>query len=456
MIQSVYNDIQKAPFFNILLLLTVFSLQVGRGFFYFFLSLILLYFLIDLSRTWKVGLENIKNIIIDLKHISIAFSLIFITMTLANLSNDYSNLIAWSYEVKFFLKVPIFLLILLYFYNKRFFTPQTLYFFIACSIFIHALDGLYQALYGYDFFRGMESTLCEGLTGATKNRNDFGFLIGFGIFFILGLIFNTNKYTEKWLYALCGMLIMFCLLYSLSRAAWLAILISLSFLLVYHLSKTNYKNSLFIIFYAVILVGSSFSIDCLSTRTTNLIESTSLVGTTSLAESTHIAETSSLSLAEPNILVEATSHAEPTSLVEPTRLTSTTSLLTEDASTYERVQIWGAAIEMIAQKPTFGWGMEKMYQFGSFSNHTHNIAIEIALHTGLIGLIAFLYCLYQIFRSIIINKQITLLSVLMYVVIKCSLDHTLFSGNFVPASLVAILFYTFSESLRIKQTAKLV
>lgn len=366
------------------------SIHLGRALFYSFASLILIYFIIYFLNNVKNEWMAIRKIAFNLRHITFSFFMIFIVMTMSNIVNDISNIHAWNYELKFLLKIPFFLLILLFFYEKKFFSTQLIYLFLVFGIVFQGLDGLYQSLNGYDFYRGTQRTLCQGLTGTTTNRNYFGFLVGFGLFAFMQLFSIHKGLIGKTLYFLIGSIFFFCVLYSLSRGVWVAVLISLSFLFLYSIFTCKYRNSFFVLAVLLILLGSIFTLDCLASRSVAVLE----------------------------------------------------------GSSSSRYPIWKDVTDLILQKPVLGWGMEKMNTYANYNTHAHNVLIEITLHTGFLGLSTFIFCLYLLIKDMLLNKQIFLFSILLYVIVRCFFDHTFFSGHLIPITMVVILFLTCSKTLK--------
>lgn len=386
----------KAPFFNALLFFTMLGINLGRAYFYFFAASLVVYFTVYLLKNFAEEWSLLKETILNLKHVAISFLLILMAMTISNIANDFSNLNAWHTQFKFFLKIPILLLTLLFFYRKGFFSLPLFYCFVTFGLCIQALDGLFQATTGYDFFRETNRTLCQGLTGATTNRNFFGYLVGFGIIIFLQLTFHHKKFTEKAIYGAIGAVFFFCILYSLSRGVWFAVIVSLSFLFLYHLFTTRYKRSFFILTVLLLLIASIFTVDCLASRTIAVVQ----------------------------------------------------------GSSSARYPIWKEVTELIMQKPIFGWGMEKMGFTGNYASHVHNVLLEIILYTGLLGLLTFAYCLYNLIKGMLHNKQIFLFSILVYILIRCLFDHTFFSGHLIPISITILMFLTFAEDSKRKFNTK--
>lgn len=75
-----------------------------------------------------------------------------------------------------------------------------------------------------------------------------------------------------------------------------------------------------------------------------------------------------------------------------------------DASANERIEMIRLGIDMIKQKPFFGWGLHAFSDLEKFGVYSHNNYIEIAVSWGMFGLIW-----YYLFLSYVIIKGIGIL-----------------------------------------------
>ena len=87
----------------------------------------------------------------------------------------------WDSLLSYVYRYALICMILIYFYSKNFFSKNTVILFILISLGIQGLDGVYQSFVGYDLFKHNLGSFTEGLTGATFNRNTFGFFMGLGV-----------------------------------------------------------------------------------------------------------------------------------------------------------------------------------------------------------------------------------------------------------------------------------
>ena len=73
---------------------------------------------------------------------------------------------------------------------------------------------------------------------------------------------------------------------------------------------------------------------------------------------------------------------------------------TEHLTTQDRLNQWDQAEELVAERPVFGWGLGKQYEYDEPGRHeflqvniTHNIGWDLLMRSGLIGLAFFLAAL---------------------------------------------------------------
>ena len=78
-----------------------------------------------------------------------------------------------------------------------------------------------------------------------------------------------------------------------------------------------------------------------------------------------------------------------------------------------RFSIWGKAVNLILDKPFFGWGASSfpiLYftQYGEWKGHPHNLFLELSISYGLItSILVFIFIgilLYRTFKKIYISK----------------------------------------------------
>jgi O-antigen ligase len=311
-------------------------------------------------------------------------------MFISNLLNEIPKT-GWNSLFSYIYRYAFICIILIYFYSKNFFSKNTIALFILISLGIQGLDGVYQTFVGYDLFKHNIGNFSEGLTGATFNRNNFGFFMGLGVltsYFLLIKKFSFDIKNGIFFFLLS--IFIFGTLFSYSRATWVAVFICLFLHIMINYKRINLK-------YLIVLIVIIFSTFYLFNLSDNL-------------------------------------------------LTRFHSLASGDSS--NRYTIWMKAIEMTYQKPIFGWGIESWEIFGlkEYAG-IHNIYLEILSSLGVLGFLIFSYFLYIIIRNIIKNKDYVLFVFLMYFLVIGGFDHSILAGKTYLASFTLLMFFIFSNNV---------
>lgn len=326
----------------------------------------------------------LKSLFNQYKDFFLAFSLILFSMLISNLLNEIPKS-GWDSLLSYVYRYALICMILIYFYSKNFFSKNTVILFILISLGIQGLDGVYQSFVGYDLFKHNLGSFAEGLTGATFNRNTFGFFMGLGVlttYFLLIKKFSLDM--KNGIVIILFIIFIFGTLFSYSRATWVAVFICLFLHTIINYKKINLK-------YLIILVTTCIAIfylfnfsDYLSTRF----------------------------------------H----------------SLASGDSS--NRYEIWLKAIEMISQKPLFGWGIESWKVFGlkEYAG-IHNIYLEILFSLGILGFFCFFIFLFLISKNLFKHKDFILLIFLIYFLLIGCFDHSILTGKTYLASITLLIFF---------------
>lgn len=191
--------------------------------------------------------------------------------------------------------------------------------------------------------------------------NELGaFFAQYGVF-LFGLFLFANGWIERIFLGSLSICNLYCLMYSFSRAGYLAFPLGLAFILIL-------KNRiLFIFFVGLLILLPSILPDSVIQR----IEMT----------------TSS----------EETGVAEEQSLLEGKVESPDTKQQRLDPSAQGRFTLWDKAFEMFNSNPIFGVGFNTYrYLYGW---DTHNNFLKILAESGIIGFLIYLYLYYLAFRS---------------------------------------------------------
>jgi O-antigen ligase len=344
-------------------------------------------------------LYSLKIIYLKYQDLFLSFIFILLSMSISNIINDVSKTDAWHIEVMYIFRYALIFLILIYFYSKNFFSKKTLILYVFLSLSIQLLDGLYQNIFGSDFFYNQVSNDIPGaLIGGVFHRNIFGFLMGIGV--LISFIFLKNEITfkkEKFLYLIFLILFCYCSLLSYSRAIWLSLfIVGLIYIL---FSIKNIK----LIYISYFIIGC-FMIFLLFVN----IES----------------------------------------------LNNRLGLLLEGNSAY-RYDIWKKSIDLILEKPFFGWGIDSWGIIGlnEFAA-VHNSILEILLCTGIMGFIFFSNIFIRTIKFIYINRNLDLFLILIYFFISSLFDQSIFESKILLSSLTIFMFYIYSIKIEDNEIEK--
>jgi len=179
--------------FNIVLFLWVISIPFMSPHYNSYTELLIVAGLI-FAIIKKQDYSTLKDLIKTYKGIFFVFLSIILTMFASNFFGvDTSE--GYKITIKLLFRYGLVFLALLYFYKTNKFSKQTLVKFILFSLFIQAVDGVYQYIYGVDFINHRE-ILGYRLSGGVYHVNPFGFIMAIGASMMTFIIIN-KKYFKK-------------------------------------------------------------------------------------------------------------------------------------------------------------------------------------------------------------------------------------------------------------------
>jgi len=219
--------------------------------------------------------------------------------------------------------------------------------------FVAALDGIFQHIAGFDFFRFHMMDRLDSLyrnTAAFHTPNDFaGYLILTIPIFLGGLLFSKNSVQNKILLAIPLSALLFCLYRTGSRGAWLAFIAG-----IFLLSFLTKKRRVLVILLLVLFVGLALS---------------------------------------PVILERAKGLFN-----------------TNDSTTWERLKLWQGAVSMIKAHPVLGHGINTYnINFPKYrptdylpdNRYAHNCYLQMAAEIGVVGAgIFLLFLVFGVMRAV--------------------------------------------------------
>lgn len=382
--------------FSVLLLVWVISIPFKNAIYQGSTIFLIIFFLVYVIKNKDYG--NLKILFYKYKDLFIAFSLIILSMTISNILNDVSKTEAWHLEVSYIYRYAFIFIVLIYFYSKDFFSKQMLIIFIFISLGIQGLDGVYQSITGYDIFKHNIGDLSLGLSGATFNRNIFGFFMGIGILFSFFLIKKDEILNKINLIFISFFIIfIFSTLFSFSRAVWVSVFISFILYFILNYKRINIKHIIWISIICFSLILIFLNIDLLQNRFEQL-----LMGDTSLRDT-----------------------------------------------------IWINTTNLIKEKIFFGWGVDtwQIYGLKEFAG-IHNVTLEILFYMGFFGLFSFIIFLGLIIKEIFSIKNYEVLSFIIFMLIIGQFDHSIISGKTYLATMTILMFFVFMNRIDKKEITK--
>jgi O-antigen ligase len=180
----------------------------------------------------------------------------------------------------------------------------------------------------------------------------------------------------------------FCLLFSYSRGAWVSLFIVLASAFLINMKSLNKNQFIFIVLLSIIIFVAFLNIDSLANRFNLLINNYSS----------------------------------------------------------DRYNIWLHAINLIEEKPFFGWGIDsfRVHGYRDYSS-IHNSLLEIVFSIGLVGLIIWIIFHYFIFKKIYLNKDFVSLCFLLFIFINTLFDRSVTTGKIFWSIFVLLLFFIFTK-----------
>lgn len=385
----MFKLITTKNIFNLFLLIWIISIPFKDSVYQISTVVLILFFIIYLIQ--KKDFSYVKSLFRNYKDVVFAFSLIILSMIISNTMNDVSKTDSWALELKYIYRYIFIFIVLVYFYSKNFFTRKLLFTFIFIALLIQGLDGVYQSIFGYDFFKHYSGSELRGFTGATYNRNIFGFFMGISV--ILSFVgINKKIVLDKMnlIFIPTFIIFMYCTLFSYTRAVWVSLVISFFTYAILNYKSIQMKHIVYFIVFLFGLIFMFITVDSLQHRLAQLL----------------------------------------------------------NGNSSNRVETWLYAIELIKQKLFFGWGLNS-FSIHGYKNITspHNAIIEILVDLGFFGLLSYLIFGLLVLKEIIKYKSKELLLIMLYFFINSNFGESIFSGKILLSCLTIFLFYCYSNRL---------
>jgi len=382
--------------FKISIFIWILFIPMKTSFYQISYASMILLFLIYIFTNNK--LTHFTQILHEQKTVLIAFSFIILSMTISNLVSPISTYLSWKTEFYYVFRYLFVFLILLFFYKEGVFTKRFLIIAIFTALLLQGADGIFQAIFNYDFIKNHESGLQAGLTGATFYRNTFGMFMAIGASLSIGFIFNRKQImlrrNDTIVLSIFFVVFIFNLIFSYSRASWLFFVAYIGILFLSNYKKINRYHMLFLISFlsiGVIIFASN-----------------------------------------QNLLLRFHS-------------------LLEGNSSY-RFEIWAYTLDMIKQKLFFGHGLMIFFDTigkikigGMYHSGVHNSILEILLFLGIFGFAAYSNLLLKVLIKIISNKNTIQLALFFAFLTITQFDQSIIKGIVSLSPLTIFAFFIFSQ-----------
>lgn len=381
---------ERFSLINFFILIWVVSIPFKNGMYQVSTVLIILYFLFYVVK--NKDYFNVKFIVSKYKDlIYILLSIIFIMM-ISNYVNSM-NFDSYKIIINYIYRYGLILFVLLYFYSKKLLNARSMFIYVLASLSIQALDGVHQAIYGYDFFKANVGNIYSGLTGSTSNRNIFAFFVGIGL--IITFLYNKDK--NKYMYLFLS-IFTFNVLFAYSRAIWVSLSVSFIVYLFFSYKNLTKKDLSYFAFFMVVLIFIFLNSESLSSRFDQLIAGNSS----------------------------------------------------------QRIEIWLSSLPFIQENLFLGHGIDSAKYYDIYNGHysLHNQTLEILFDIGLIGLVAYLFLLFLILKELKYNKDIRLLAILIYLLVNGIFGESIISSKTMLSTLTIFMFFVFVNRLDLKKDNK--
>jgi len=310
--------------------------------------------------------------------------------------------------LKYFFRYLLILVILLYFYKQRFYGRKWLLTVIFIALFMHALDGIYQYITGFDLILNkLTSQSTYKLTGAVYHHNPFGLFMAIGASISLVLFLSNNNYTmfkcDKYIYLITLIIFLFTLFHSQSRSAWTMFgIYFIGYIFIYLKENGFNKKLVFTLLLLLITISMLFLFD------NNLLK----------------------------------------------RL----NLLFQGHSSGRTTLIWPFTVEKIMNSPILGYGINtyKLVAHGHnarFQAGVHNIFLELLLYTGIIGFSIFTYLIWLTLKESFTKDKIVYFILFVSFIVLMQFDGSLIDSKVHINIFILMLFFIFSFRLDKKSSA---
>ena len=338
-------------------------------------------------------ISTLKSIFIENKNIISAFGLVLVSMTISNALSTETTIYSWSTQFHYLFRYFFMFIMLLFFHKEAIFSKNFILITVLIALCFQGIDGIYQSLFGFDFIKNNAGSLLNGLSGATFNRNNFGFFMTIGTSICTGLLFYNKDYALTKIHTsiliILLLVFLFNLIFTYSRASWLFYGVFVFILFIFDYKKISKKHLFIFLTIIVLTIFMFYYFDNLFLRLSQLLKM-------------------------------------------------------DDGGRYP---IWNDALHLIKKNYIFGYGL-MTYQYIASQPilSVHNSILEILLFLGVFGFIAFTLLLYLIVSEIIKTKDYFYLAFFFAFLVITQFDNSIIKSISSLSTLSIFAFFIFVKN----------
>ena len=408
MVNSIFFSIEKmkknklTAFIQITIFLWIFSIPLKNAFYQITTILLIILFLVHFF--YFGSKKQLLEVWQSYKLIFLLFIGFIVAMTLSSLFGIGGHK-AFSEIPKYAYRYPLVLFIFLYLYKQSIFSRKWLLSVILITLFIHALDGVYQYITGIDFIKHLPIPIDGHITGAVFNPNPYGLVMATGAIVSLVYFFEPQQYTsdiKKAFYFFALLLFLAVLFYTQSRAAWVMFSCFFTGYMIVYLKQYGLNKKLIIsLFFIFILITLLF-------------------------------------------LNDSNLHQRLQSLME--------------GYSSGRMDIWLFTLNKIKENPILGYGVDsfRILAANTHLNHyagPHNTLLEIFLFTGIIGFSVFITLIFAALKESFTKEKILYGLFFLSYLLLLQFDGSLIRGKIHLSVFIIVLFFIYSFRLDRKRSS---
>lgn len=379
-IKELVNVLTFKNVFKLFLIIFILSIPFKNAVYQ--VSLVILILMFFLHMIVNKNYQQIKNLYYNFKSIFYLFGLLIISLTISNLLNIDLENNSLRALLSFFYKFGLLFWAFLYFYMIGFFKEKEIIYYVFFSILLQFFIGTHQAIFYHNVLESINN-ISDGITGATFNRNQFGLIMGIAV--LISILYFKNKFIIY-----ITPLFISGVVFSYSRAVWIALICAIILYGVLNLKKFSLKDISIVLVIFTISIIIFFSIDSVSSRFEQLL----------------------------------------------------------NGHSSGRFEIWIHSIDLIKEQLFFGYGLDAWnnFKFKTYSN-IHNSLLEILFVSGIVGLIILLSILILIVKEVLVTQNYKILSILLYFCIISFFGNSMFYSKIFLSYLIIFCVILFKNRI---------